>query len=198
MRVIALGDLHHSYVVGITLAKRAGALEQGTVVVQVGDLGWDPKRPPPRSPFKIHWIDGNHEKDLPNLLQNSEPTELAPGWIYCPRGSVLEFQGKRIGFLGGAKSIDRDVREWFEEEELTFAEAARLRNERVDLLVTHTPPSEVVQAMGFENPDRSAIAVQTVWEHLGRPKLVCGHLHRHKRMGRVLVLGDLDVDVLEI
>lgn len=200
---VLLGDVHGFAEAAFGLIARAKGFEPGAVpIVQVGDLGWNPDRPLPTPPWPIHFVEGNHDH-LPSLLGHTEPTEVAPGWIYCPRGSVVSLEGWRVGFLGGARSIDRDVRvlgkSWWPEEEPTWREAERLHGQEVDLLVTHSPPRSVVRAMGFRYnvAERTSGIVEAVWQRLGRPTLICGHMHQRYRRGNVLALADLDVDVLE-
>jgi hypothetical protein len=199
--IVALGDLHDSIRTGLTRALRYGIRgASDAAIVQVGDLCWHPDRPPPAlpAPLQVYFVDGNHDH-LPSLLCHADPTEVAPGWIYCPRGSVLTLAGKRVGFLGGARSIDRETRirgeTWWESEELSVAEARRLQGQTLDLLVTHTPPSSVIEAMGHEKPDQSSILVQRTWEVLGHPRLVCGHMHQRFRKGTVTVLGEMDLEI---
>jgi predicted phosphodiesterase len=201
--IVLLGDIHNSYHWAFQLVARAKGYRPGAVpIVQVGDLEWHPQRPPPPAPWPIHWIEGNHDH-LPFLLGRSEPTEVAPNWIYCPRGTVLEMDGRQVGFIGGARSIDRAVRvegdSWWPEEEPTWDEAMRFQGADVDLLVTHSPPGSVMRLMGFEHDpaERASGIVEHLWADLGRPSVVCGHMHTRFRSGNVLVLGDLDVETLE-
>jgi hypothetical protein len=42
-------------------------------------------------------------------------------------------------------------------------------------------------------PDPSALAVGQAWQMLGRPNVICGHLHKPREVGRVRVLGELEV-----
>lgn len=201
--IVLLGDVEGATHVAMPIIAKAKGWQPGPVpILQVGDLGWHPDRPPRRPPWPIHFIEGNHDH-LPSLLRYAKPTEVAPGWIYCPRGSVLEIDGRTVGFLGGARSIDRRVREegvsWWPEEEPTREDAERLMGrEDIDLLVTHSPPASVVAAMG-KTPtegERTSAIIEDLWRSLGRPSLVCGHMHHRFRLGNVLVLGELDADVV--
>ena len=123
---------------------------------------------------------------------------MAPNLIFVPRGTVLELDGRRIAFLGGGDSvIDRAYRrpdvDWWPEERVTMADVARLeRAGRVDLLVCHTPPAFVYHFFGFA-PDPSALAVGQAWQLLGRPPVICGHLHKSQKVGCVRVLDELEV-----
>jgi predicted nucleotidyltransferase len=200
--IVLLGDVHGAWEFAFELIARARGYTPGPVpVLQVGDLGWHPRRPPPPAPWPIYWVEGNHDH-LPSLLWLSEPAMLASNWIYCPRGTVLELDGRQVAFFGGARSIDRAVRvageSWWPEEEPIFEEAASFRGKVVDLLVTHSPPASVVRAMGIDHDpeERASEVVEHVWGYLGRPSVVCGHMHRRFRLGHVLVLGDLDIETL--
>jgi len=200
--LIFLGDLHRAGSRTFWIIDRANDfLPTPIPVIQVGDLEWHPDKPPPRSPWPIYWIDGNHDH-LPSLLPLRTPTEVWPGWIYCPRGSVLEVGGYRIGFLGGARSLHRSAevegRSWWAEEEPTREEASRLNGQDIDVLVTHTPPAFVVQAMGFrrDREERASAVVQELWTELGSPLLVCGHMHQSFQLDGVRVLGMREAVVL--
>lgn len=199
--IVVLGDLHNpppSWASELVY----NAAGEPDAVIQVGDLGWAPGRMKGwgHVPWKYHFIDGNHDH-LPSLLKHEEPAEVAPGLIYCPRGSTLTLDGRRVGFLGGAKSIDREWRvegkEWWPEEELTPEDADPLRDQAIDLLITHCPPRSVMTAMLRHRPDdQTSLVVQAIWEELGKPQLICGHMHRRYLDGRVLVLGDQDAEVI--
>jgi len=200
--IVLLGDVHGAWEITTELVARAvGDQPDDVAIVQVGDLGWDPRRPPPPASSPIHFVEGNHDH-LPSLLGLTEVTEVARNWFYCPRGTVLQLDGRRVGFFGGARSIDRAFREegvsWWPEEEPTWDEAARFRGREVDLLVTHAPPAHAMRVMGIPySPDeRASLVVEHLWGALGRPRLVCGHMHYRFRLGNILVLGALDVDTL--
>lgn len=171
-------------------------------IIQVGDYGLWPmiQRVVPDPIKRVLWIHGNHEY-FPMFQAYMEQgqvgwsgvEEIRPNSWYVPSGTVLELCGWRIGFLGGADSIDRDYRteyiDWFKEERITEAQMRRLYQNietagGLDLLVTHTPPLGVLEYMvGLDNRKverqyaYSAMAVQLVWDHLKRPPIVCGHMH---------------------
>lgn len=201
--IVLLGDVHGATQVAMPIVAKAKGYAPGAVpVLQVGDLGWHPDRPLRTPPWPIHFVEGNWDH-IPSLLSHTEPTEVAPNWIYCPRGSVLRIDGRTVGFFGGARSIDRGVREegvsWWPEEEPTREEAERLMGrEDIDLLVTHSPPASVIAAMDTAptEGERTSGIVEDLWRSLGRPSLVCGHMHHRFRLGNVLVLGELDADTV--
>jgi len=196
-----IGDVHREFG---RLAGAVAELPAGVdVAVQVGDLGLhsdDLGRTGPGVPplaRLVYYITGNHDHE-PSYRGIARPTEMAPNLVYVPRGTVLELDGRRIGFLGGGSSvIDRAVRrrgvDWWPEEQVTLADVARFEGAgRVDFLVSHTPPAFVYHFFHLP-PDASALAVEQAWQLLGRPQMICGHLHRPREVGRVRVLGELEV-----
>jgi hypothetical protein len=83
--------------------------------------------------------------------------------------------------------------DWWPEEQVTLADVARFVDAgRVDILVCHTPPAFVYHFFQLP-PDPSALAVGQAWQILGRPQVVCGHLHKPRKVGCVRVLGELEV-----
>lgn len=198
-----VGDVHGKFREFRALFDSNPELRQADAVVQLGDFGLFPDYqetfdPPP---VPVYWLDGNHEY-FPDIRDIVEPTEIRENLIYVPRGSVLELGGLCVGFLGGGESIDRHHRQegvdWFPEETIRYADMMRFSaNARVDVLATHTPPLHVMRALiGPYVEDPSARAVESVWEGLGRPLCVCGHLHMRRTIGRVEILGELDVWIL--
>ena len=175
-------------------------------IVQVGDLGLRPSdlEPPNSGALPLarvmHFISGNHDHE-PWFRGLRTPTELAPNLIYVPRGTVLRLDARRVAFLGGGDSvIDRPQRreglDWWREERVTAEDVARFDGAGpVDILVAHTPPAPVYPLFGYR-PDPSSCEVERAWEMLGRPVVVCGHLHRARAVGPVRVLGELEVLLL--
>lgn len=199
-----IGDIHQD-IDGLAWIVDQQLPREVTAVVQVGDLylsdapGVSPSarwRPMSRP---LYFIDGNHH-NFPSTRGLTSPTAIASGLTYCPRGTVLLLAGRRVAFLGGAETHSiaphwvpgEDW--WPEEEAIRPADAApllALPAGDIDLLITHTPPAAVIADHGGA-PSVSARIVQDVWDHLGRPELVCGHMHRRIDAGRVVVLDRLD------
>lgn len=117
-------------------------------------------------PMTILFVDGNHE-GFDALLSYREDEWhggkvhiIEPGMIHLMRGQVYDIDGKTIFAFGGAYSVDREYRElgrtWFEEElpsEDEYEEARRnlrIHDYKVDYIVTHTGPYEVVSELGYE------------------------------------------------
>jgi predicted phosphodiesterase len=154
MQVLLAGDWHAN--TAHATAVLALAAELGIDrVVQVGDFGFWPRyeegvayleavsEATRRHGVEVWFCDGNHEDhdELPHDT-SLEPVELFPGIRWVPRGTVLEWAGRRILFMGGAVSVDRDFREagrsWFASEIPTAAQWARAGEAgRVDLVVAH-------------------------------------------------------------
>lgn len=206
--IVFIGDIHGEfYVLEHLLAK----LPEDIPVVQVGDFGvWPRKRNEwPNLGRAIYFIDGNHDH-IPSLpIHGTEPVEVWPGAIYVPRGLVLELAGKRVLFCGGSKSVDRAWRVkdsekhgWFEEEQLSAADVERAIGhvKPIDLMVTHTPPDEVIRRnfspdglrhFGHDPDvwvDESARAIEFIWKQYDKPQLVCGHMHQSVTDGPVRIL----------
>jgi len=103
---------------------------------------------------KIYWLPGNHENWW--LLEETykrrakEPLQMfeAPYLYYCPIGSVLDLNGTKIMFVGGADSIDKHLRtqgfDWFPEEVLNWGDWEWIEKnvkEEIDIVCSHTSPS---------------------------------------------------------
>jgi hypothetical protein len=195
---VVIGDLHGN-------VKRLHRLDEvatpGMPFLQVGDLGWWPDTVKAfeawgkQAQRKLYWIKGNHEH-FPSLPLTAEaPVEVAPNIMFVPGGHVLELNGRRIGCLGGAASIDRAYRtagfDWFPEEAILPHEEARAKTwTRLDLMLTHVPPQFVIErnfnrmlmvrefGVDYSWTDPNAVLVQKLWDSSGRPPLISGHVHR--------------------
>lgn len=180
-----------------------------TAIIQVGDFGFYPntlqyfKHINPYIP--VFAIDGNHEY-YPLLEGITEVTEIVPNIFYVPRGTVMELDGRKIGFCGGASSVDRQIRlkrglSWYPEEVVTRDDIAKFVGvEKVDILVTHTPPQSIIDKhfskqnllnFGLSESwiDPSAVLIEHLWNRFNRPELICGHMHRSIRDKNVTVLN---------
>ncbi len=201
-RIALIGDIHGEFA---SFRKLLEGVDPNVIVIQVGDFGFWPhllenwqKIVHLENP--VYAIDGNHEY-FPILEGIDEPSEIKNGLVYVPRGTVLELGGHEVGFLGGGGSIDRQYRvpgyDWFPQEFTTAEDGERLLSwtDGVDLLVTHVPPQSVVQKHfdlipGWRDP--SSEVVEYVWKELGKPPLVCGHMHRSVVDGNCHVLDEFE------
>lgn len=124
-------------------------------IVQVGDFGFWPRFDQGKAfldavsehavsrDVSVWFCDGNHE-DHDSLPHETaiDPVEIAPAIHWVPRGTVLEWDGVRLLFFGGAVSIDQDSRltgwTWFANEipsETAWRRALRAGD--VDVVVAH-------------------------------------------------------------
>lgn len=199
-----VGDVHAKFGALHKLFVKYPELMECEAVIQLGDFGLWPGYGYTVPPREILWIDGNHEH-FPSLAGLTVPTTVAENAVYIPRGTVLQIDGLNVAFLGGAESIDKDMRtpgyDWFPEESITYGDMMRLMAnvEKVgksDVLLTHCPPDHVVQIMlGKMGAKRgsSAHAVEAVWEGLGKPMCFSGHMHERRTIGNCHVLPELGV-----
>lgn len=219
MRVVAvLGDVHGDWDAVLNACEQARA-KGAVALVQVGDLGWSArllaKVEAAPACLPVYAIEGNHE-DFGFLGDLSRTRTMAPSLSFVGRGDVRNIGGWRIGFLGGAESVDKAYRKtrfsastvsgeylWWEEERVGAGDADRLisnARDGIDLLVTHSPPDctirqhfppEGLRMFGLDPAkwtDPSALRVEACWKHLGCPPLICGHMHRAVTDGPVRIL----------
>jgi predicted phosphodiesterase len=146
--------------------------EGAKAVIQVGDFGFyasvleQLRSPKMRFPIPVFALDGNHEDHSLLNLEAHKPVPLIQNEqvYYVPRGVVIELDGRKIGCLGGAGSIDKawrvkemaDFRFWGKSVPPLWSEAEQITLEQEhyalgefefhqpDFLVTHTPPQEVI------------------------------------------------------
>ena len=104
---------------------------------------------------KVYWCDGNHE-DHWDLIEERNymkaPCEMMPNVYYMKRGSVLQLpDGRNVLFMGGADSIDKGARtvglDWFPEEVINQKNVYGLPDTKVDVVISHTCPTEFHKAM---------------------------------------------------
>lgn len=185
-------------------------------LIQVGDFGFDKHtirywRPPT---FPVYAICGNHENfeflnSFCNERLDDDVIKIAENLFYIRRGSVVTIDGHKIGFLGGAHSVDEYIRKnmgmyWSPEEQVTKADSRRFvmnveKAGGIDFMVSHTPPASVIGAVlpplnknrwylpSFWE-DTSAQNVEKAWESVGKPPLYCGHLHISRLYDNVKIL----------
>jgi len=162
MKFLIIGDVHGSWhALNRMIAKAMRQHSDITHIVQVGDFsyGW-----PGTKPFKASrgfftgdlldryhaveklWLDGNHE-NFDQLEKDGGAWQ--PGWTYMPRGSVLEVDGYRMMFFGGASSIDKAYRiegkSWWPQETIKYGEVmAALETEGdIHAIFSHEHPYTV-------------------------------------------------------
>ena len=212
-----LGDLHADFGIMTDLIPKLKNVP--ITVIQVGDFGYYPDTHRgtvlsgtpldywPETEFPVYWIDGNHSWH-PFLRGITEVTELKKNLFYVPRGSVLDLEGYRIGFMGGAESIDKFYQmkrgTWFSAESITQAQISLLWDRTdLDMLITHTAPTSIIRAhfppldlqewgLPATWQDTSSQLVENLWNKLDNIPLFCGHFHKHiiDRACRILDINE--------
>jgi len=209
-----IGDLHGQFYM---LDQMLPDIREKNVsaIIQVGDFGYYPNtiKNLEKHTFDIpfYWIDGNHEH-FELFIHHTEVTEVHPNCFYVPRGTVMNLDKFKIGFMGGAGSIDKNLRihrglDWSELENITDEQFARMDNvDEVDILITHTPPQSVIDNNFDNSPyvlkqfgaaadwfDPNAHRIDALWARLNYPDLYCGHMHRSviDRSCRILNINEV-------
>jgi predicted phosphodiesterase len=207
-RIMLLGDSHGNakYIqAALNLASELGIPR----VVQLGDFGVWPgeegrvflnavNESSISTGVRFDFIDGNHEDFNQLDVYERESERAYDGSVlirsnvhWWPRGSVTTIANKTVGFLGGAVSVDRNMRKenksWWSQERLTISQVDSLiknASGAVDVLLTHdaprcvpmvgsgTWPSELIK----DSDDMRGLLDQAILSL--RPALVChGHWH---------------------
>lgn len=148
MKVALLGDIHGDTVFldyALDAAKNAGA----ELVIQLGDFGFtftdsflsQLQEVTDKHGIPLLAIRGNH--DDPWWFRKHQRT----GMVHLiPDGFVTTIGEKRVAFLGGAVSIDRDFREenvsWWKEERVSphIVNAWLYDDVKADVLISHDSP----------------------------------------------------------
>lgn len=155
-RVLLAGDWHGSLAQAKAVVRRAHE-EMIRVVLQLGDFGIWPRDSAflnglnellEELDMLVFFVDGNHE-DFDQLYEyplQEDGTRLVRSRIFhLPRGLRWEWYGVRFAALGGAHSVDRDMRtegqswwpqEWVNDEELELFRAGG----PADVVLMHDSP----------------------------------------------------------
>jgi Icc-related predicted phosphoesterase len=210
-----LGDIHGDWN-SLNRALVEAQAEGAVALIQVGDFGfewdvvWQMSKVSPQIP--VYAIDGNHDNfSILRELPKGEITKLYDNFFYCGRGSSMVLDGRKIVFLGGAGSIDKDIRMrygmlWQVDEQITEDDLERTIDQKdADIFITHCPPQRIitkhfegeegramkVQSFGVSPDwsDPSATKLEVAWVELGQPRLICGHMHRSVVDGNVQILN---------
>lgn len=198
MKIIITGDVHG----------RFGALnnviqkEKPKLIICSGDFGYWPKFPYIEQIKSINtqktmllWIDGNHEDHWALRefqaynLSSRNKLKMLDNLYYMPRGSTYELpDGRKILFMGGGLSIDKHLRQegvdWFKEETITYGDLHNLPDEKIDIIISHTGPTEFTEKVKmfygekFYDPSEEALS-QLLAQY--KPQLwFFSHFHTYK------------------
>lgn len=197
--VFLLGDVHGRFSRCMNIAMRLKISD--ATIIQVGDFGMgfiEDYALDNLNAFlesincDMFVIRGNH--DDPQFFKNTN--KIRPRITLLEDFSVLDVNGERWMFAGGAISVDRIHRKqsvsWWSDEIFDGARSSHI-NEKCDVLITHTAPfvahpplaSFVLDYMKAD-PDLSSdlnteqANIATFVKSVGPKKLFCGHFHTSK------------------
>ena len=183
------------YVTGDTHGERARLLHQpwtaADTLIVCGDFGFlyydnDEEtafldRIEQTLPFTVCFVDGNHEnfsmidRYPVETWHGGQVHRIRKNVLHLMRGQVFSIEEKTFFTFGGAYSIDRymrvrDVSYWEEElptdDEYKRAVAVLKANGmRVDYVLTHTAPLEIVRRMGYV-PDPHGMELEGFLEYI--------------------------------
>lgn len=160
-------------------------------------------------PYTVLFVDGNHERfdfwrERPREKWHGGLTQLMRdgGRIrrLC-RSEVFDLDGSTVFTMGGATSVDRDLRiayvTWWPDElpgEQNFAEAREAlaaHDWKVDYVVTHTCANSMLRAalwpnVGWEHPDHDRLTefLEELEGRLTYKRWYFGHFHRDADLER--------------
>lgn len=217
MKVAFAGDWHGNGFWAVQAIKYAR--EQGAdVIVHLGDFGYDffddyldrVQGALRRNDLELWFVDGNHE-NFPKLYNQWEVNEdgrrsLRPRIFHLPRGYRWDWVGHKFLALGGAYSVDRDMRvldkSWWAEEVISDEDVEKAAaGGQVDFLISHDCPTGV-RIPGLEKGssyfpqwalDESYVHRQQltkVVEAVRPTVIVHGHYHRRYHTFATLNLED--------
>jgi hypothetical protein len=159
-----------------------------------------------RRPFPVLCVIGNHEPML-GMIDDLEEVDIGigekvysiskdPFTAYLKRGKVYIIDGFKFLVLGGALSIDKDMRipgiSWWEKEYWTEYEKADLfkllrQDSSFDFVLSHTGPNSINKevfrhdALSMDKfSDKVADLNDTIDDMISCRQWWCGHWHRDK------------------
>ncbi|WP_043497276.1 metallophosphoesterase family protein [Georgenia sp. SUBG003] len=159
---------------------------------------------------ELIWLDGNHDSHTRLRKLECDDDGFAPlseRNRYAPRGLRFMANGRQVGVLGGAFSVDRDRRRegmtlWADLEEPTQEDIEQLGDDPLDVLLTHEAPTGVQLRSQLKLPDdvvaranNSRDLVRQAVERT-RPALLA-HGHWHQRLTSELIRADGGVTRVE-
>lgn len=166
-------------------------------------------------PITLFCVHGNHEQ-RPNTIDTYREKlwhggtvyyeEEYPDLLFAKDGEVFDFDGKKTIVIGGAYSVDKEVRlmygyGWWPDEQPSAeikADVERQLDElgwNIDVVLSHTTPLKYEPVEVFlKGIDQSKVDKSTeIWldrieERLNYGKWYCGHYHTEKKIDRVEIM----------
>lgn len=203
MSILLVGDLHGDTRT-FEIAYQRAATEGVSAIIQVGDFGLFPEN---QNQFReivrqyeipFYFIDGNHDDlDRWSLYTTITPVFRGLNLYYVPRGSTLIINERSFLCIGGAASIDKELRlrngwHWTPKENITddlMEQVLKNPPTNIEAMITHAPPLSIADryfdsiekikfGVGLDWFDPSMKRIEHMWKSLGNPRLYCGHMHR--------------------
>lgn len=198
-------------------------LKKGDTLIICGDFGfiWDDSKQEKKvikqlskKKYNICFLDGTHENF--NLLNNYEISEWNGGKVqhiggslyHLMRGQIFEIEGLKIFTMGGGESPDIDMRfendAWDRDEIPTQIELLEGANNienagcKVDVIVTHEPPSKIKAFLMLKSNERTRMsALNAYFEQLSAScdfdKWYFGSMHMDKHISSTHIAVFQDV-----
>ncbi|MBQ2775685.1 MAG: metallophosphoesterase [Clostridia bacterium] len=168
-------------------------LGKGDVLFICGDFGfvWDGSKKEEKMlkkigklKYNVCFVDGTHENFM--RLKEYEQVEFHGGnahhicgnLYHLMRGQVFDFDGTTVFTMGGGESPDIDIRtdgnSWSgeeiptQEELLAGAKNLRAHENKIDIIVTHEPPTKIKGFLKLKDKEPVRVSgLNTYFEELG-------------------------------
>lgn len=210
-RILFVGDWHGSLYQAETAIQYAHT-HGVTHIVQVGDFGiWradthyldKSNELLLKHNIFLYFIDGNHE-NFPRLyaypIQETGTREIRSNIHHLPRGFRFTWDTVRFLAMGGAYSVDKDMRttgkDHWDEELITREDIDRAGTEKTDVLLSHDSPRDApnpitdnllshqrgVQWFGAHNIAKATVhrrTLQEVSDNTDPIIIIHGHYHAY-------------------
>jgi 3-oxoacid CoA-transferase subunit A len=178
----------------------------------LNDFDDDLKRELSKFPITLLCIHGNHEA-RPHTIKSYKETEWKGGTIYtepeypnilfAKDGEIYDFDGKKAIVIGGAYSVDKEVRlirglKWFKDEQPGRWVKRRVEkqlndnNWAIDIVLSHTAPLKYEPTEVFipwldqSKVDKSTeFWLDSIENRLDYEKWYAGHYHTEKKIDKL-------------
>lgn len=149
----------------------------GRLLTADGDLAERVRQLRSSLPGSLHFIRGNHEdfEWLDGLevdpVLGTAAVDASDALRFIPDGTVLEFDGVRLAFLGGAEEAPGPAGL----DDATYHSVMALEPGSIDVLVSHQGPYGLTK--GFRGDLQGSPALTSLLEYLQPTYHVAGHVH---------------------
>lgn len=217
------GDTHGAFKHVEEFCKRMQTSREDILII-MGDAGINfngPRYDNPKKkwleslPITIFSIHGNHEQrpyTIPSYKEKSWHggtvfyEQEYPSLLFAKDGEIFDLNGKKTVVIGGAYSIDKEVRlaygwGWWEDEQPSeeikrYVEQQLAKHGwNVDVVLSHTTPLKYEPVEVFiPGIDQSMVDKTTeswldgIEERLNYKKWYCGHFHTEKKIDKLEIM----------